>query len=149
MTNLSGKAVTWGIWEVAQADDPEETAFAASPKARFPDGYRAFPDNSPAEGQVTVKDAIVRIRRRPDHNSKIGGWSPKGWIESRWGALRFRIAADLPKTGTYPDDGCGQEIYTSDDPNRYVEMELLAPICTIGPGENTRVVTRWSLARTR
>lgn len=149
MTNVSDKAVAWGIWEVAQADDPEETAFPVSPATLFPGGYKAFAETRPAEGQVTVQEGKVTIRRRADHNAKIGGRAPGGWIESRWGALRFRVSADLPVSGTYPDDGCGQEVYTSDDPNRYVEMELLAPIRKLRPGAASSVVTRWSLTHTR
>ena len=85
MTNVGGKAVEWGIWEVAQADNPEETTLAASPEARFPGGYKVFGDQKPAEGQVTVQAGVVKIRRRADHSGKIGGRSAAGWIESRWG----------------------------------------------------------------
>lgn len=147
MINVGKTAREWGIWEVAQADDPEETTFAAGAEAVTPGGYRVVGDNKPAEGQVTVEKGVVHIRRRADHNAKIGTRSA-GWVESRWADLRFRISADLPKSGLYPDDGCAQEIYTSDDPNRYVEMELLAPIRKMDPGAETRVTIRWSLTRT-
>jgi hypothetical protein len=149
MTNVGSDTKEWGIWEVAQADDPEETLFAASDEKRFPGGYKSFGDQKPAAGQVRVEGGLVKIRRRADHNAKIGGRSAGSWIESRWGALRFRVAADLPKAGDYPDGGCGQEIYTSDDPNRYVEMELLAPVQKLDAGASTRINTHWSLSRGR
>lgn len=148
MKNTGDRAVEWGVWEVAQADDPEETTFAASAEGQFPGGYKAFGEQMPAEGQVVVQDGFVKIRRRADHSGKIGGRSPGGWIESRWGALRFRVTGVFPEGGAYPDGGCSQEIYTSNDPNRYVEMELLAPVLKLDPGVASTFVTRWSLART-
>ena len=96
-----------------------------------------------------MQAGVVTIRRRADHSGKIGARAADGWIESRWGALRFRISADFPKRGDYPDGGCTQEIYTSDDPNRYVEMELLAPVRKIGAGAASALVAHWSLARGR
>ncbi len=147
MTNVSGKVAEWGIWEVAQADDPAETELAASSADRFPGGYKIFKEMKPADGQVTIQGGTVRIRRRADHSGKIGGRSLGGWIESRWSTGRFRISADLPRSGDYPDGGCGQEVYTSDDPNRYVEMELLAPIHKLASKASSSVVTHWSLAR--
>jgi hypothetical protein len=149
IANVEADPVTWGIWEVAQADNPDETSFPESPKTVFPGGYEAFGGQTPAQGQVTVQDGIVTIRRRPDKFSKIGTRSSAGWIESRWGELRFRIAGEFPKRGDYPDDGCSQEIYTSNDPNRYVEMELLAPVRKFSTGVGANFVTRWSLVRTR
>ena len=148
MTSVWANPVRWGIWEVAQADSPDETTFPAQPRKEFPEGYKAFREQMPAEGQVTRKDELVTIRRRADHSGKIGVRSGAGWIESRWGALRFRIAGTFPKAGNYPDGGCAQEIYTSDDPNRYVEMELLAPIRKLKAGASTTFVTVWTLSRT-
>lgn len=148
MTNIWANSVEWSVWEVAQADDPEASSFTVSPKGGLQGGYKAFGDQMPAEGQVTVQQGLVTIRRRSDRSAKIGTRSPDGWIESRWGALRFRMSGDFPKRGDYPDGGCGQEIYTSDDPNRYVEMELLAPIRKIRAGASADFVTHWSLERT-
>ena len=149
ITNVWAKPVTWGIWEVAQTDNPDETKFPISPKGGLPGEYKVFEDQKPAEGQVTVQDGQVTIHRRADHSGKIGTRSPEGWIESRWGELRFRISGKFPKRGDYPDGGYSQEIYTSDDPNRYVEMELLAPIRKFGSGKRENFVTHWSLTRTQ
>jgi len=149
ITNVGDKPVTWGIWEVAQTDNPDDTRFPMSPKGGLPGGYRVFEDQKPAQGQVTTQEDTVTIRRRADHSGKIGTRSPAGWIESRWGKLRFRISGEFPRSGDYPDGGCSQEIYTSDDPNRYVEMELLAPIRTFGVGKTESFITHWSLTRTQ
>ena len=147
MTNIWADPVMWGIWEVAQTDNPDDTRFPAHAGKGFPGGYKIFGDQAPPAGQVTVQEGSVKIQRRADHSSKIGVRSPAGWIESRWSGLRFRVAGDFPKNGSYPDGGCGQEIYTSDDPNRYVEMELLAPVRKIKAGEASSFVTHWSLFR--
>jgi hypothetical protein len=148
MANTGAIPVEWGVWEVAQTDDPEETGFAAAAKTSFPQGYKLFGDQTPPDGQVTLNHGVVTIRRRADHSAKIGTRSPDGRIESHWGALRFRISGDFPKGGSYPDDGCAQEIYTSDDPNRYVEMELLGPVRKLRTGDASTLVTHWSLDRT-
>ncbi|MCW3054978.1 MAG: hypothetical protein JWN14_4148 [Chthonomonadales bacterium] len=149
ITNVGAKPVTWGIWEVAQVDSPDETRFPMSSKGGLPGGYKVFEDQKPAQGQVTIQEDMVTIRRRADHSGKIGTRSTVGWIESRWGERGFKIAGIFPTTGDYPDGGCSQEIYTSDDPNRYVEMELLAPVRTFGPGKEESFVTAWSLTRPR
>ena len=148
MTNSGASPVEWGVWEVAQTDDPEGTGFAAAAKTSFPQGYKLFGDQIPPDGQVTLNRGVVMIRRRADRSAKIGTRSPDGRIESRWGALRFRISGDFPKSDAYPDDGCAQEIYTSDDPNRYVEMELLGPVRKLRAGAASALVTHWSLDRT-
>ncbi len=149
MTNTGGKAVEWGVWEVAQVDDPVETTVPASAEGSFPGGYKALSEPLAVAGQVSVREGLVTIRRRADHTGKIGVRSPGGWIESRWSSLRFRISGDFPKSGAYPDGGCAQEIYTNDDPNRYVEMELLAPVRKLAAGTTASFVTHWSLSHTR
>ncbi len=61
--------------------------------------------------------------------------------------MRFQVSETYEAEKEYPDDGCGQEIYTNPDPLLYIEMELLAPMSSLEPGASTTFVTHWQLSR--
>ncbi len=149
MTNRTAKMLTFGIWEIAQADNPDVTTLPESKAERFPKGYTVVGGMTPRDGQVTRDRGLLHIQRLPDHAAKIGGNASGNWVESAFGKVRFRMSGGYESGGDYPDDGCAQEVYTSDDPNRYVEMELLAPLRKLKPAASTMFVTLWSLTRSR
>jgi hypothetical protein len=47
----------------------------------------------------------------------------------------------------YPDSGCSAEIYTNPNPTLYIEMELLAPLATLGTGNTLEATVVYSLLR--
>lgn len=73
---------------------------------------------------------------------KIGYFNPHGWL-AYWidGVLfrkKFEVLASLP----HPDGNCNAEIYCND---RFVELESLAPLSRISPGEKVELTEEWEL----
>jgi len=63
---------------------------------------------------------------------KVGTGSPEGWIAyCRDEATFIKQHAVIP-AAVYPDDNCSQQLYTCPD---FIEMETLAPMGVIYPGE--------------
>ena len=137
--------VTWGIWEVAQMDNPTEARLLIHKKGHFPQGYYTFKDQDPAGAAADVTPTLVRLRRDPNKSCKIGGDAPQGYLEAVVHDVTFRISARVEAGQKYPDDGCAQEIWTNPDPLAYVELEMLGPIHTLEPGKSAVFTTRWSL----
>jgi hypothetical protein len=73
----------------------------------------------------------------------IGIHNPAGWgAYSSDGTLFVKRAAVLP--GTYPDFGCNFELFTNP---QFLELETLAPITQLGPGESCHHTEVWNLFR--
>jgi hypothetical protein len=77
----------------------------------------------------------VLCRRSPTDNAKIGSdagrilWADKTHV--------VEVNSEREKNAEFPDNGSSAEIYTNQDPNAYVELELLGPLQTLRPGEST------------
>jgi hypothetical protein len=74
---------------------------------------------------------------------KIGYFNPHGWM-AYWvdGILfskTFEVHADLP----YPDNNCNAEMYCGD---KFVELESLAPLLPLNPGDSTTHIERWDVS---
>ncbi len=147
MINTSEKPVNWGVWEVTQTDSPDVIKMAAHKEGHFSNGYYTFKDSAPPEGMLTLTEDEVQVHRDTKKPSKIGGDSPAGWIAAEKQGVRFQVSETYEAEKEYPDDGCGQEIYTNPDPLLYIEMELLAPMSSLEPGASTTFVTHWQLSR--
>jgi hypothetical protein len=139
--------VTWGIWEVAQVDDPSEARLLINKKGHFPHGYYTFNGADPAEDMATVTPTLVHLRRNLTKTCKIGGDAPQGILEAVVHDQVFQISTRVEAGQNYPDEGCSQEIYTNPDPLKYVELELLGPIHTLEPEKSATFITRWTISR--
>jgi hypothetical protein len=72
-----------------------------------------------------------------------GTYNPAGWSSYYSdGTLFVKRAAVLPRR--YPDFGCNFEIFTNPE---FLELETLAPIAQLGPGETSCHVETWDLFR--
>lgn len=72
---------------------------------------------------------------------KMGYFNPQGWLAYWVDGILFRktFGAAL---GAYPDTGCNAEIYCNE---RFVELESLAPLVKLAPGESTSHAETWDL----
>ncbi|GAB4122593.1 MAG: hypothetical protein Fur005_03700 [Roseiflexaceae bacterium] len=86
----------------------------------------------------------ILLRQDPHatHAQKAGLRSPDGWIGyARDGQLMIKRIEDVPG-GNYPDLGCNIESYTSD---AMLEIETLAPLRVLEPGQEATHTEHWSL----
>jgi hypothetical protein len=61
-----------------------------------------------------------------------------------WGNLRFTKRFDFAENAVYPDMNSNTELYTVGD---FIEVETLAPLKKLAPGESAEHVERWELSR--
>lgn len=74
--------------------------------------------------------------------NKIGVACERGWFAYAAERTAFVVRTAYDPAGDYPDRGCSVEVYTEGE---FCEVETLAPLTTLGPGEVARHSERWSL----
>lgn len=86
------------------------------------------------------------IRLRVDENKlepqKIGVTNKPGWAKYLVGDLEFTKRFDFRENAVYPDMNSNTELYTA---GSFVEIESLAPLEKLAPGNSTEHVERWEL----
>ena len=88
--------------------------------------------------------AFVRLRCDPAFAApnKIGVANERGWFAYLVARTAFVVRSTYDPAAEYPDRGCSAEVYTE---GGFCEVETLAPLTTVAPGESARHAERWSL----
>lgn len=73
---------------------------------------------------------------------KIGVLNKPGWAAYLVGNLRFIKRFAYVEGAVYPDMNSNTELYTAGD---FIEIESLAPLCKLAPGEAIEHLERWEL----
>lgn len=73
---------------------------------------------------------------------KIGVLNKQGWAAYDHGDTRFIKWFEYIEGAVYPDMNSNTELYTAGD---FVEIESLAPLCVLAPGDSTTHAERWEL----
>lgn len=86
------------------------------------------------------------IRLKVDENKpepqKIGVQNKQGWAMYRYENLEFVKCFDYIENAVYPDLNSNTEVYTA---GSFVEIESLAPLLRLAPGESTEHNESWEL----
>ncbi|MDB5069437.1 MAG: hypothetical protein JWM87_548 [Candidatus Eremiobacteraeota bacterium] len=87
---------------------------------------------------------FLRLRCDPARTApnKIGVACERGWFAYVAERTAFVVRTAYDPAADYPDCGCSVEIYTE---GAFCEVETLAPLTTLAPGEIARHTERWSL----
>ncbi|HEX3462989.1 MAG TPA: hypothetical protein VHS78_02905 [Candidatus Elarobacter sp.] len=87
---------------------------------------------------------FVRLRVDPARTSptKIGVACERGWFAYAVERTAFVVHSLYDPSADYPDRGCSVEVYAE---GPFCEVETLAPLVTLQPGESARHAERWSL----
>jgi hypothetical protein len=87
---------------------------------------------------------FVRLRCDPERPTpnKIGVACERGWFAYVVERTAFVVRTLYEGAAEYPDRGCSVEVYTE---GAFCEVETLAPLVTLAPGDSARHVERWSL----
>jgi hypothetical protein len=147
LENTGSRPVDWSVWEVAQVNDPRwaEIPIDRIGSLNFFDDPTVRDRGLAMKGSVARGGATVRLTRSASKGGKVGTGSPTQWGRARIGGVVFTILGPNRQPGRYPDKGCLQEIYSSADPAKYMELELLSTIVHLNPGEKTSFTTRWRI----
>jgi len=149
MRNVSDHDISWSVWDVTQVKVPCWIIFPLNPRSKFADGWNVL---YPAGGKLT------QIKRVGDlgilqYGNATENWSTDamgGWMAYMRGRLAYTKHWAVRLAGvTYPDGGCDAAFYTcrKDSFGGYAEMEVMGPITTLKPGEETTLVEDWFLTR--
>jgi hypothetical protein len=103
-----------------------------------------WPYSSWAEPRLQLSDELVLVRGEAGRQFKLGQLSSRavaGYLVE--GVLFCKRFAFDPEQ-RYPDFGCNLEAYCDENA---IELESLAPVVELAPGEEVRHVERWLLRR--
>jgi hypothetical protein len=87
----------------------------------------------------------LRVDETKPEPQKIGVLNKQGWAKYRLEDAVFIKHFDFHETASYPDMNSNTELYTA---GSFVEVETLAPLQKLKPGEATEHVERWQLEST-
>ena len=84
----------------------------------------------------------LRVDESKPEPQKIGVLNKQGWARYRLPDAVFTKHFDFREGAIYPDMNSNTELYTA---GSFVELESLAPLVKLAPGEATEHVERWRL----
>ena len=98
-----------------------------------------------SDPRICFEDKQVTVRQQPtDEYFKMGFLSSPGIIRYKNNGCEFVKTAVFDKNVTYPDNNVNIEIFAC----RYMmELETLAPLCTLKPGESCEHGEMWELKK--
>jgi hypothetical protein len=73
---------------------------------------------------------------------KVGYFNPHGWLAYWLDGVLFRKTFDALAGSPYPDNNCNAEMYCG---NQFVELESLAPLKMLHPGDSTTHTETWDV----
>lgn len=133
-------------WQVTQIDDPYSIFLPTESTSVNPRGYRLLQNSTlnPSLHQVTAQG--VQIKRDPRNGFKIGGLSTSGELTASKGMTVFHMKTKIYRSLMYPDGNCALEVFTSGDPDKYAELELLGPLVKMDPSQGAYLEVDWRLS---
>ena len=73
---------------------------------------------------------------------KMGYFNPHGWLAYWLDGILFRKTFDIRTDALHPDNNSNAELYCND---KFIELETLAPLKTLHPGEAAHHRETWDL----
>lgn len=146
MTNTSRAPVTFGVWEIAQTDNPARALLPLEVSKAAPNGWLPMSDEPASHGFVDAQDGMLLVKRNPKAGFKVGSTSNRGFIRAEVGKYEFTMHARRTH-GTYPDSGLWLMVYAGGDPNTYTEIEITGPVVTLKPGQATSLHVTWEITK--
>ncbi|MBK8050190.1 MAG: DUF4380 domain-containing protein [Anaerolineales bacterium] len=169
--NIAERPIRWSIWDVVQLDASLVTAQGVksfdpscvvttplNPHSRFPQGYKVMfgADDNP---QWQVDGGLFRASYQWQIG-KVGIDSTAGWIAfcQASQAMAFATRFSVEPGAEYPDDGATVECWTigagqvanldyADSGIYLMETEVLGPLVTLAPGDETVLELEWGCCR--
>ncbi len=146
MTNISAKEEEWSTWDITQVPGDCIVAVPLGETSAYPDGYyndTSIKRTGPLQWHRSGPLLFVRRTGKAD---KVYADVSAGWMACFRGKLAYikHFPPRLPDA-TYPDKGANAEMWLNDNALPYIEMEVLAPILKLAPGESNELVEQWQV----
>lgn len=98
-----------------------------------------------SDERLRLGDGVIAVRANPlAAPFKLGYRNEHGWIAYLRAGLLFVKRFALPEGRPYPDRDCNVEVYCND---RVIELETLAPLGRLEPGQAATHTEQWELFR--
>ena len=146
LINDSIKSQRLSVWEVCQVDDPKECILPVWKSKNHPNGWSVYHGDK-VDGLVRELGHELHVTRDLKRGLKYGSGSPTGEITAIVGNYSITMGSPFDIEKDYPDGGNAQQLYTSANPNRYAELELVGPLTTLAPGKSASIRVMISLKR--
>ena len=147
LTNHGLWPVTCALWAITQL---KTGGTAILPQIRQDTGVlpnrslTLWPYTDMLNPNVRWGSNYILLDAELDSPFKIGFPNPRGWQAYWWNGMLFVKRAAYDANAEYYDYGSSSECYCNDS---FIEMETLAPIRTIAPGETASHIETWELYR--
>lgn len=150
MTNVSGKAVSYCLWDRTLTKSGGILVARVNPKSRYRAGWSLFDGkrkqylgDSPSLPNADVIDGMLVVSSPPEKGwVKIGLDSDGGWVAYVWKGLLFVKTFPYSAKGPYTDGGNSLEVFMNKD---VTELEPLSPEVKLAPGESYEFPETWIL----
>jgi hypothetical protein len=147
MRNRGRRTVEHGIWQIAQIDDPTWVRVPTRKTFGFPKGWRPYPDSASDPRPIVERESCALFVRDSHKSWKIASEAQPYRLEAYWEKhgvlLRLEMEAD-PK-GPFPDGGSPLQVFSSPNPDAYMELEVAGPLSRLRPGARAILSTRLTL----
>jgi len=139
-----GAAKSLSVWQVTQVNDPSEVILPIASTGKMPSGFNVqIGDKLDPQFHVRKPDALY-IKRSTEKAFKFGA-KGTGEISAKIGSVIFTSRSETVRRATYPDGDAAQEVFTSPDPSKYVELEHLSPLIKMEPRQVAIQKVTWRL----
>ncbi len=172
-TNASTRVIRWSVWDVSQlraerrlpdgksAYEPACTVTVPlNPHSRFPRGFNVmFGADDNSQWQSDPHSGLFRAPYQWQIG-KVGLDSAGSWIAFNNAAAGYTFAETFAHdpAGEYPDGGATVEVWTTgtgtvgnlnyeESDEYFMEAEVLSPLRTLAPGEQTTLTLNWGVCR--
>ncbi len=140
---VSGAPAKIGIWVITQLVEPVAVYVPVPNRSMFPGGHFVFRDTP--WPQLGTTGPMLKLTRDPKGPHKLGSDADRMlWVGETAMCL---IASPRVSGGEYPDRGASAEVYTNQDPKKYVELETLGPLALMRPGDRISRINTYTLLR--
>ena len=140
---ISGAPVKVGIGVITQVRDPQRLFMVLPKKSRFPQGYVLLQFSPPEDAQL--RDGLVSLKRGTKTSSQIGSDADTLlWMDEKY---VLRIDSPRVPEAEYADQDTNTTIFTSADPQAYVELETFGPLTVMKPGDRIERKNTYTLLK--
>jgi hypothetical protein len=140
---VAGDPAKIGVWVVTQLKEPDGIFVELPATSAMANGHVLLGKDSPPS--LKVRNGLIALKRDSTNAFKIG--TEGGRLV--WVGPRATLRIDSPRVADaeYPDQGSSAEVYTSPNPLRYIELEMLGPLRSMKPGGKIERESVYSLFR--
>ncbi len=145
LTNRSDVPIECAPWAITQF---RTGGVAILPQAQAQTGLlpnrvvSLWPYSDISSRHLTLGNDLILLRADMQKPFKIGFPNPRGWLAYWLDSVLFVKRAAFDPLGKYADFGSSSECYGN---GQFLELETLAPVRRIAPGESISHIETWEL----